>query len=140
MSPLYKPCMFVKGGQISERGDKFPRKYGPREAKFPRKYGPREAKFLGNMAPGRPNFLGNLARGCQIFGGGQISCDTGPALPLDGPGDRILRFERPVPESSMITTIVMDYVYNVHRYHLNSFNQQFLHQKLWKPTTAKLFI
>ena len=29
-----------KGGQISEVGAKFPRKYGPRGAKFPRKFGP----------------------------------------------------------------------------------------------------
>ena len=49
MSAIYKPCMFVKGGQISERGAKFPRKYGPREG------------------------------GGQIFfgGRGEISCDTG---------------------------------------------------------------
>ena len=46
-----------KGGQISEVGAKFPRKYGPRGAKFPRKFG-----------PGGPNFRG-----------GQISCDTGLA-------------------------------------------------------------
>ena len=29
-----------KGGQISEVGAKFPKKYGPRGAKFPRKFGP----------------------------------------------------------------------------------------------------
>ena len=40
--------MFVKGGQISER-----------EAKFPRKYGPRGGAY----------FLGNLARGDHILGG-----------------------------------------------------------------------
>ena len=44
-----------KGGQISEVGDKFPRKFGPPGAIFPRKFG-----------PGGPNFRG-----------GQISCDTG---------------------------------------------------------------
>ena len=60
MSPIYKPCMFVKGAQISERGTKFPRKYGPREAKLPRKFG-----------PGGPNFRG-----------GQISCDTGKCFEL----------------------------------------------------------
>jgi hypothetical protein len=38
----------------------------------------------------------------------------------------ISRFGRPVPESSMITTTVMDYVYDVHGHHLTSFNQQFL--------------
>ena len=47
--------MFVKGGQISEVGAKFPRKFGPPGAIFPRKFG-----------PGGPNFRG-----------GQISCDTG---------------------------------------------------------------
>ncbi len=36
-----------EGGQISEGGDKFPRKFGP----------------------GGTNFPGNLARGGQIFGG-----------------------------------------------------------------------
>ena len=45
---------FFKGGQISERGDIFPRKFGP----------------------GRTYFLGNLARGTD-FWGGHISCDTG---------------------------------------------------------------
>ena len=40
--------------------------------------------------------------------------------------DMISRFGRPVPESSMITTTVMDYVYDVHGHHLTSFNQQFL--------------
>ena len=39
--------MFEGGGQISEGGDKFPRKFGP----------------------GGTNFPGNLARGGQIFGG-----------------------------------------------------------------------
>ena len=39
-----------KGGQISEVGDKFPRKFGPRG----------------------PYFLGNLARGRQIFGGAKF--------------------------------------------------------------------
>ncbi len=47
-----------EGGQISEGGDKFPRKFGP----------------------GGTNFPGNLARGGQIWGGGgHISCDTGKA-------------------------------------------------------------
>jgi hypothetical protein len=40
--------------------------------------------------------------------------------------DMISRFGRPVPESSIITTTVMDYVYDVHGHHLTSFNQQFL--------------
>ena len=52
--------MFVKGGQISEVGAKFPRKFGPPEAKFP------GAKFPRKFGPGGPNFRG-----------GQISCDTG---------------------------------------------------------------
>ena len=44
-----------EGGQISEGGDKFPRKFGP----------------------GGTNFPGNLARGGQIFGG-----DIFPVTPV----------------------------------------------------------
>ena len=48
--------MFVKGGQISERGAKFPRKYGPRGggAIFPRKFGPGGPYFGGAKFPGTP--------------------------------------------------------------------------------------
>ena len=48
--------MFVMGGLNSERG-----------AKFPRKYGPRVAYLQGNLARGGTNFW---------EGGGQISCVT----------------------------------------------------------------
>ena len=47
--------MFVKGGQISERGAKFPRKYGPRGGHISQEIWP----------------------GGTIFWGGQISWDTG---------------------------------------------------------------
>ena len=47
-----------KGGQISEVGDKFPRKFGPPGAIFPRKFGPGGGEGAN-------------------FRGGQISCDTG---------------------------------------------------------------
>ena len=40
--------------------------------------------------------------------------------------DMISRFGRPVPESSMLTTTVMDYIYDVHGHHLSNFNQPFL--------------
>ena len=73
MSPLYKPCMLVKGGQISERGDKFPRKYGLREAKFPRKSG-----------PGGPNF-----RGGQIFGGAKFPVTPGKSAHINSPLNRL---------------------------------------------------
>ena len=47
--------MFVKGGQISETGAKFPRKYGPRGgAIFPRKFGPGGPYFGGAKFPGTP--------------------------------------------------------------------------------------
>ena len=47
--------MFVKGGQISERGAKFPRKYGPGGGIFPRKFGPGEPYFGGGgKFPGTP--------------------------------------------------------------------------------------
>ena len=47
--------MFVKGGQISERGAKFPRKYGPRGGGiFPRKFGPGGPYFGGAKFPGTP--------------------------------------------------------------------------------------
>ena len=49
--------MFVKGGQISERGDKFPRKYGPREAKFPRKFGRGGQIFGGAKFPVTPDAI-----------------------------------------------------------------------------------
>ena len=50
-----------KGGQISEVGAKFPRKYGPRGAKFPRKFGP----------------------GSQIFGGAKFPVTPGQDIRLD---------------------------------------------------------
>ena len=53
--------MFVKGGQISERGAKFPSKYGPR---------------------GGPYFLGNLARGGPYFGGAKFPGTPGHCLGL----------------------------------------------------------
>ena len=59
MAPNLRTMHVCKGGQISEVGAKFPRKFGPPGAIFPRKFGP---------------------GGGQIFGGGQISCDTGPRL------------------------------------------------------------
>ena len=40
--------------------------------------------------------------------------------------DMIPRFGRPVPEMSMITNVVLDWIYNEHGHHLTDFNQPFL--------------
>lgn len=40
--------------------------------------------------------------------------------------DMIPRFGRPVPEMSMMTNVVLDWIYNKHGHHLTYFNQPFL--------------
>ena len=40
--------------------------------------------------------------------------------------DMIPRFGRPVPEISMMTNVVLDWIYNEHGHHLTDFNQPFL--------------
>ena len=40
--------------------------------------------------------------------------------------DMIPRFGRPVPEISMMTNVVLDWIYNEHGHHLIDFNQPFL--------------
>ena len=40
--------------------------------------------------------------------------------------DMIPRFGRPVPEMSMMTNVVLDWIYNEHGHHLTDFNQPFL--------------
>ena len=40
--------------------------------------------------------------------------------------DMIPRFGRPVPEISMMTNVVLDWIYNEHGHHLFNFNQPFL--------------
>ncbi len=49
-----------EGGQISEGGDKFPRKFGPGGDKFPRKFGPGGQIFGGDIFPVTPALILNM--------------------------------------------------------------------------------
>jgi hypothetical protein len=52
----------------------------------------------------------------------------------------ISHFGMILPESSMITKTVMDYVYDVHGHHLTSFNQPFLSPEALEKAVEQLTV